>query len=386
MKIFLITSSRADFGLLKNLILEMNKLKKFDLKIIATGSHFSKKHGSTYKEIIRDKIKIFKKIIIKNRASKPFDIINDMSVVLKKVGNLLLKNRPDLLIILVDRYEILSAAMPFYFYKIPIVHIHGGELTIGSLDDGIRHCLTKISNIHFVANEEYKRRVIQLGENPKYVFNVGGLGVDSIHRIKFLSKREIEKNLNIKFKKQSLIINFQPENSAQLTKNLLTETLNALKIQKEKTLIFTMPGSDLYKNIIFSSIKNFVKKNNNSYFFKSLGSVNFLSCLKYVDAMIGNSSSGLLEMPTFKKPTINIGNRQLGRLQSKTVVNVDPKKKLIIKAIDKIYSLKFKKILKNTKNPYGEGKSVEQIVSILKKINLKKINNKIFFDLKRYNN
>lgn len=386
MKIFLITSSRADFGLLKNLILEMNKLKKFNLKIIATGSHFSKKHGSTYKEIIHSKIKIFKKIIIKNRASKPFDIINDMSVILKKVGNLLLKNRPDLLIILGDRYEILSSAMPFYFYKIPIVHIHGGELTIGSLDDGIRHCLTKISNIHFVANEEYKRRVIQLGEHPKYVFNVGGLGVDSIHRIKFLSKKEIQKNLNIKFKKQSLIINFQPENSEQLTKNLLTETLNALKTQKEKTLIFTMPGSDLHKNIIFSSIKNFVKKNNNSYFFKSLGSVNFLSCLNYVDAMVGNSSSGLLEMPTFKKPTINIGNRQLGRLQSKTVVNVDPEKKLIIKAIDKIYSLKFKKILKSSKNPYGEGKSAEKIVSILKKINLKKINNKIFFDLKFYNN
>jgi GDP/UDP-N,N'-diacetylbacillosamine 2-epimerase (hydrolysing) len=386
MKIFLITSSRADFGLLKNLILEMNKLKKFNLKIIATGSHFSKKHGSTYKEIIRSKIKIFKKIIIKNRASKPFDIINDMSVILKKVGNLLLKNRPDLLIILGDRYEILSSAMPFYFYKIPIVHIHGGELTIGSLDDGIRHCLTKISNIHFVANEEYKRRVIQLGEHPKYVFNVGGLGVDSIHRIKFLSKKEIQKNLNIKFKKQSLIINFQPENSEQLTKNLLIETLNALKTQKEKTLIFTMPGSDLHKNIIFSSIKNFVKKNNNSYFFKSLGSVNFLSCLNYVDAMVGNSSSGLLEMPTFKKPTINIGNRQLGRLQSKTVVNVDPEKKLIIKAIDKIYSLKFKKILKSSKNPYGEGKSAEKIVSILKKINLKKINNKIFFDLKFYNN
>ena len=227
---------------------------------------------------------------------------------------------------------------------------------------------TKISNIHFVANEEYKRRVIQLGENPKYVFNVGGLGVDSIHRIKFLSKKEIQKNLNIKFKKQSLIINFQPENSEQLTKNLLTETLNALKTQKEKTLIFTMPGSDLHKNIIFSSIKNFVKKNNNSYFFKSLGSVNFLSCLNYVDAMVGNSSSGLLEMPTFKKPTINIGNRQLGRLQSKTVVNVDPEKKLIIKAIDKIYSLKFKKILKSSKNPYGEGKSAEKIVSILKKI------------------
>ena len=386
MKIFLITSSRADFGLLKNLILEINKFNKFNLKVIVTGSHFSKKHGSTYKEIIQEEIKIFKKIIIKNKTLDPFDIIRDMSVVLNKMGNFLSKNSADLLIILGDRYEILASAIPFYFYKIPIAHIHGGELTAGSLDDGVRHCLTKISNIHFVANEQYKKRVIQLGENPKYIFNVGGLGADNIHRMQFLSKKELQKNLNIKFKKKSLIINFQPEYSEKLTKNLLTETLNALKTQKEKTLIFTMPGSDLYKNIIFRYIKNFVKKNNNCYFFKSLGSKNFLSCLKHVDGMLGNSSSGLLEMPSFKKATINIGKRQLGRLESKSIINVNPKKKLIVKAIERIYSLKFKKILKDSKNPYGEGKSVEKIVSILKKINLKKINNKTFFDIKKYNN
>jgi len=386
MKIFLITSSRADFGLLKNLILEINKFNKFNLKVIATGSHFSKKHGSTYEEIIQDKIKIFKKITIKNKTLEPFDIIRDMSVVLNKMASFLSKNRPDLLIILGDRYEILASAIPFYFYKIPIAHIHGGELTAGSLDDGVRHCLTKISNIHFVANEQYKRRIIQLGENPKYIFNVGGLGADNIHRMRFLSKKELQKNLNIKFKKKSLIINLQPEHSEKLTKNLLTETLNALKTQKEKTLIFTMSGSDLYNNIIFHYIKNFVKKNNNCYFFKSLGSKNFLSCLRYVDGMLGNSSSGLLEMPSFKKATINIGKRQFGRLESKSVINVNPKKRLIAKAIERIYSLKFKKILKNSKNPYGNGKSIEKIVSILKKINLGKINNKIFFDLKKYNN
>jgi GDP/UDP-N,N'-diacetylbacillosamine 2-epimerase (hydrolysing) len=386
MKIFLITSSRADFGLLKNLILEINKFNKFNLKVIATGSHFSKKHGSTYEEIIQDKIKIFKKIIIKNKTLEPFDIIKDMSVILNKMGSFLSKNRPDLLIILGDRYEIMASAIPFYFYKIPIAHIHGGELTTGSLDDGVRHCLTKISSIHFVANEQYKRRIIQLGENPKYIFNVGGLGADNIHRMKFLSKKELQKNLNIKFKKKSLIINLQPEHSEKLTKNLLTETLNALKTQKEKTLIFTMPGSDLYKNIIFRYIKNFVKNNNNCYFFKSLGSKNFLSCLRYVDGMLGNSSSGLLEMPSFKKATINIGKRQFGRLESKSVINVNPKKRLIAKAIERIYSLKFKKILKNSKNPYGNGKSIEKIISILKKINLGKINNKIFFDLKKYNN
>ncbi len=386
MKIFIITSSRADFGLLKNLILEINKFKKFNLKVIATGSHFSKKHGYTHREIVDDKIKIFKKIIIKNRTLEPLDIIKDMSVILNKTGSFLSKNRPDLLIILGDRSEILASAIPFYFYRIPIAHIHGGEITIGSLDDGIRHCLTKISNIHFVASEQYKKRVIQLGENPKYIFNVGGLGTDNIRRIKFLTKKELQKNLNIKFKKKSLIINLQPEYTKKLTKKLLTETLNALKKHKDKTLIFTMPGSDLYKNIIFSSVKNFIKKNKNSYFFKSLGSKNFLSCLKYVDGMVGNSSSGLLEMPTFKKATINIGKRQFGRLESKSIISVDPKEKLITKAIEQIYSLKFKKKLKGIKNLYGNGKSIEKIVSVLKRIDLKKINNKIFFDLQKTNN
>jgi UDP-hydrolysing UDP-N-acetyl-D-glucosamine 2-epimerase len=383
MKIFLITSSRADFGLLKNLIYEIKKFKKFNLKVIATGSHFSKKHGYTYKEILKSKIKIFKKLAIKSESIKSLDTINDMSEILKKTGTLLNKNRPDLLIVLGDRYEIFATALPFYFYKIPIAHIHGGEVTVGSLDDGVRHCLTKISNIHFVANQKYKQRVVQLGENPKCIFNVGGLGVDNILKTDLLNKEQLEKKLNIKFKKKSLIINLQPECSAKLTKNILVETLSALQLQKDKTLIFTMPGSDLYKDIIFYLIKRFVKKNNNSFFFKSLGSIQFLSCLNFVDGMVGNSSSGLLEMPSFKKSTINIGDRQLGRIKSASVIDTRPKKKLILKSINYMYTSKFQKKLKNTKNPYGKGKSVEKIVKILKKINLKDFNNKIFFDLKK---
>lgn len=382
MKIFLITSSRADFGILRNLINELKKNKKFDLKVITTGSHFLKKHGNSFTEILKNRIKIFKKIKIRSRNLKVQDIISDMCVILKKISKLIFNNKPNLLIVLGDRYEIFASALPFYFYRIPIAHIQGGEVTQGSLDDGIRHCLTKISSIHFVANQIYKKRVIQLGENPKSVFNVGGLGVENIYKTKLLDQNELEKKLNIKFKKKSLIINFQPELNKQLTKKLLTETLKALESHKDKTLIFTMPGADLNKYIIFDLVKKFKRKNKNAFIFKSLGSLKFLSCLKIVDGMVGNSSSGITEMPTFKKATVNIGNRQLGRLLAPSVINVKPESQSIALALNKIYSLKFRKRLNNISNPYGNGQSTKKIITILKKLKLEKINNKIFYDIK----
>ena len=298
------------------------------------------------------------------------------------MGKFINKDRPDLLIVLGDRYEIFASAIPFYFYNIPIAHIHGGEVTTGSLDDSLRHCLTKISDIHFVASNTYRRRVIQLGENPENVYNVGGIGVDNIFRTKLLSKDQLEKNLNIIFKNKSLIINFQPELNKKLTKKLVIETLKALETHKDKTLIFTMPGADLNKHIIFNLVKKFKRKNKNAFIFKSLGSLKFLSCLKIVDGMVGNSSSGITEMPTFKKATVNIGNRQLGRLFSASVINVKPNSQEIALAINKIYSFKFRKRLSKASNPYGNGQSTKKIITILKKLKLEKINNKIFYDIK----
>jgi len=383
MKIFLVTSTRADFGLLKNLIFELKKKKYFDLKIIATGSHFSKKHGFSYEEIKNEKIGIYKKILITNNANSPENILNDMSILTKNISSLITRVKPNLIIVLGDRYEILAISMAAYISKVPIAHIHGGEVTQGSLDDGFRHCISKMSNIHFVSHSEYKERLMRLGENAKNIYNVGGLGAYNIVKLKFFSKNELKKLLGIRFKNKLLLICLHPELNEKLTINLVNETLNALRTHKDKTLIFTMPGVDLYNHVIFEKIKYFIQNNNNSYYFSSLGSKVFLSLMKISDAIIGNSSSGILEMPSFKKPTINIGLRQQGRVRANSVIDVSSKSKLISRCIRLIYSKKFIEKKKNFFNPYKKKNTLKRIISVLKNINLPITVPKKFYDIKK---
>jgi GDP/UDP-N,N'-diacetylbacillosamine 2-epimerase (hydrolysing) len=378
MKIFLITSTRADFGLFKNLILEFKKNNYFDLKIIATGTHFSKKHGFSFKEIKSEKLKIYKKILITNSVNLPLNILSDMSILSKNISSLIKKDKPDLFIVLGDRYEVFAVSLAAYLNKVPVAHIHGGEITQGSLDDGFRHCISKMSNLHFVSHKDYKRRLIYMGENPKTVYNVGALGVENIYKTNLLRKEELEKSLKINLKKNILLVCLQPEITKELTINLVNQTLSALKHFNDKSIVFTMPGADLYNDIIFKKILLFTKKNSNCFLFKTLGSQRFLSFLKISDAIIGNSSSGIIEMPAFKKPTINIGDRQKGRVKSNSIIEVPPKKSLIKKKIDFIYSKKFNN--KNIINSYKKLSTSKKIISIIKRINLKKIKNKIFFD------
>ena len=378
MKIFLVTSTRADFGIFKNLISNLKKTNYFNLKIIATVTHFSKKHGFSFSEIKNQKIEIYKKIVITNNASLPKSLLNDMSILSKSISFLIKKDKPDLFIVLGDRYEIFAVVLSAYLNKVPIAHIHGGEVTQGSLDDGFRHCISKMSNLHFVSHNAYKKRLIQMGENPKTVYNVGSLGVENIYKTKLLSKEELEKSLKINLKKNILLVCLQPEITKQLTINLVNETLSALKFYNDKSIIFTMPGADLYNDIIFKKIFKFSKINSNCILFKTLGSQKFLSFLKIVDVIIGNSSSGILEMPTFRKPTINIGDRQKGRVKSNSIIDVSSKKYLIKRKIDFIYSKKFKS--KNIINPYKKLNTSKKIISIIKNINLEKYKNKKFYD------
>jgi GDP/UDP-N,N'-diacetylbacillosamine 2-epimerase (hydrolysing) len=379
MKIFLVTSTRADFGLLKNLIIEFKKKSYFDTKIIATGTHFSKKHGLSFREIKNHKIKIYKKILTTNKTESPKSLLDDMGFLSKKISSLIKKDKPDLFIILGDRYEVFAISLAAYLNKVPIAHIHGGEITQGSLDDGFRHCISKMSNLHFVSHKDYKKRLIKMGENPKSIYNVGALGVENIYKTRFLNKNELEKYFKINLKKNILIVCLQPEITKELTINLVNETLSALKDYNDKSIIFTMPGADLYNNIIFKKILIFTKKNSNSFLFKTLGSQKFLSFLKIADAIIGNSSSGIFEMPTFKKPTINIGDRQTGRVKSNGIIDVFSKKYLIKKSIDFIYSKKLNN--KKITNPYKKLNTSKRIISTIKNINLEKYKNKKFYDI-----
>ena len=381
MKICIVSSTRADFGLLRNLILKLKK-NNINYKLIVIGSHLSKYYGSTISEIKKSNIKINKKIEYKINTSSEIGISSIISQCMKNVTKVFLKLNPDLVVLLGDRYEILSCAISAHVCRMPIAHIHGGELTQGLIDDAFRHSITKLSQLHFVANKAYRKRVIQLGENPKNVFNVGGLGVESIKNTKFFNKKYLEKKLKIQFKKKNIIVNFHPETlSKGSAKKQINEILKALKTLKETCIIFTMPGAEIENIIIINKIKNFIKKNKNSYFFKSLGQKNYFSVLNIIDLMVGNSSSGLLEMPTFKKATVNLGERQSGRIKANSVISTKIQSSYIIKAINKVYTKNFQKKIKKSTNPYGAGETSKKIFEVLKKINFKNLINKEFYDL-----
>ena len=382
-KICIITGSRAEYGLLKNLILRLKKNKKFKIKLIVTGSHLSEKYGFTLREIKKDSLNIENKINLNFKKDNTIGISNSISLGLNKFVKIFEKLKPDLILVLGDRFEIYTSALAALLCRLPICHIHGGELTEAMLDDAFRHSITKMSHIHFAANQIYKKRIIQLGENPKNVYNVGGLGVDSIKKQKILKKSELEKFLNLNFLKKSILVTFHSETlNRKSTKKNFNELLRALKKIQNTTIIFTMPNHDIDSSIIHSSILKFVKNKKNSFFFKSLGQKVYYSCCKYMTCMVGNSSSGLLEMPTFKKFTINIGDRQKGRIKAKSVINCKFNSQEIYKKINFVLKSKNQLKIKNVKNPYGEGGATDKIISILEKVNLKDILNKRFYDLR----
>jgi len=381
-KICVVTGSRAEYGLLRWVMEGIHKSNLLDLKVIVTGMHLLPEFGNTVNIIKKDGFCIDKKIEIVLSADTPIGISKSMGLGLIGFADALYEIKPDLLLILGDRYEILAAANAALLARIPIAHLHGGESTEGLIDEAIRHSITKMSHLHFVATETYKNRVIQLGEHPDTVFNVGGLGIDNFLKIELLKKDKLEKEMNYKFKERNLLITFHPvtleNNTTQIQMNELLEALSSFN---DIGLIFTLPNADTHGRIIFEMIKDFCKNNSNYKYFKSLGQQNYLSCIKYVDAVVGNSSSGLIEAPHLKKPTINIGDRQRGRIQAKSIINCKPKKHSIINALKKAYSDNFQMHIKNTKNPYGQGGASNKIVNIIEKYNFDNILKKSFFDL-----
>ena len=382
-KICVVTGSRAEYGLLKNLLFLINKEKLFELQLIVTGSHLSKKYGLTVNNIIKDQFKIKNKVDLKLNKDDTFSIANSMSSGLPKLVKLFEKNKPDIIILLGDRYEIFTAGIAASLCRIPIGHIHGGEITKSLVDEAFRHSISKMSHLHFTATNEYKKRVIQMGETPRNVHCVGGLGVESIKSTNLYSKSILEKKLNVKFLKKIVLATYHPETlkkKSSLTN--LKSLFNALETLQETTVIFTMPNSDIESMVIYNSISKFVSKRKNYYLFKSLGQKKYYSCCKYSDFMIGNSSSGLLEMPTFKNFSINIGDRQFGRQKAKSVIDCNFQTKNIIKAINFVLSSPNKRKIKNVKNPYGSGGASKKIINILKNQKFNNLILKDFFNIK----
>ncbi len=383
-KICFITGSRADYGLLTPLMSLIKKDKKFLFQLIATGSHVSKKHNLTYKQIINDKFKINYLININIKNYDYINICKSIGQAVEKISLKLKILKPDIIVLLGDRYEIFAACSAAYVHQIPVCHLHGGELTRGSIDDGFRHSITKMANLHFVSNKKYASRVKQLGENPKNIHVVGGFGVDLINKLQLLEKNKLEQRLGFKFGNKNLLVTYHPETiTGSNPKKDFDQILKSLKNFKDIKIIFTKSNADLYGYLINEMIDKFVKIDQSKYCsFVSMGQLNYLSTLKFVDGVLGNSSSGLLEVPTFKKGTINIGLRQTDRMKASSVINAKPLSKNITLAINKLYSAKFRKKLKKVNNPYGSGGASKKSLKILKKIRIRDIIKKKFFELK----
>ncbi len=382
-KICVVTGTRAEYGLLYWLMKDIQRSKHLKLNLIVTGMHVSTEFGLTYKQIIEDGFKIDRKVEMILSADTPSSISKSVGLGIISFADVFSELNPDLVIVLGDRYELLAAATASLISKIPIGHIHGGETTIGAFDEAIRHSITKMSWWHFVAAEEYKKRVIQLGENPNRVFLVGGLGVDAISRTKLLNKKALESAINFKFNKKNLMVTYHPVTLEQnTTEEDFNQLIGALENLKNTNIIFTYSNSDTHGRIINEAINKYIAKNkSNSKAFTSMGNLLYLSSLKYVDAVVGNSSSGLLEAPTLKIATINIGDRQGGRLKSDSVIDCKPDKESILNSLKIIYSKKFKTILERSRNPYGKGKASEKIIKILSENSVPNDTKKVFFDI-----
>lgn len=381
-KICVITGTRAEYGLLRWVMEGIHKEETLTLQIIATGMHLSPEFGLTFKNIEKDGFKIDRKIEMLTSSDTSVGIAKSMGLGLIGFADALNDLKPDLIVVLGDRFEIFAAVSAAMVARIPIAHIHGGEATEGLIDEAIRHSLTKMSHLHFVAAKEYQSRVIQLGEQPENVFLVGGVGIDNIKRINFLQKNELEECLGLKLGKKSLLITFHPVTLESKTAvEQMEELLAAVEALKDTQLIFTLPNADTDGRKLITLIHEFVAQHTNAHAYTSLGQIRYLSCIKYVDGIVGNSSSGLLEVPSFKKGTINIGERQRGRLQASSVINCEPTRKSITKALQKLYSHEFQVSLENTVNPYGEGGASEKIVSTVKSVALDNLLKKRFYDI-----
>jgi len=382
-KICVVSGSRAEFGLLRWLMDEIKSDHDLSLQVIVTGMHLSPEFGSTYKEIEEAGFLIDERVDMLLSSDSNSAVTKSIGLGIIGFADIFEKLKPDLLVVLGDRFEIFSATSAAMVAGLPIAHIHGGETTEGAYDEAIRHSITKMSHLHFVATEEYRKRVIQLGEHPDRVFNFGGLGVDAIKKIKLLNKKDLELALNMHFLDKSLLVTFHPVTleDEEYSFSQMEELLLALKNFKDTSIIFTLPNADTGGKKIADLVNKFVELNPNCKLYKSLGQLKYLSCLKQVDGVIGNSSSGLLEAPSFKVGTINIGDRQKGRIMSNSVINCHPTKDAISKAINKLYDPSFKESLTEVINPYGDGGASEKIVEVLRNHSLMGIKKKIFHNV-----
>jgi UDP-N-acetylglucosamine 2-epimerase (non-hydrolysing)/GDP/UDP-N,N'-diacetylbacillosamine 2-epimerase (hydrolysing) len=383
-KICVATGSRAEYGLLYWLMKEIQKDQELELQIIVTGMHLSPEFGMTFRIIEEDGFRINEKVEMLLSSDTPVGIAKSIGLGIIGFAEALERLKPDILVILGDRYEIFAAAQAAMLAKVPIAHIHGGETTMGAIDEAIRHSITKMAHFHFTAAEQYRKRIIQLGEIPERVMNYGTPGLDNVKRLSLLKKSSFERAISFELGDLSFLVTYHPETLGEKGSE---ETFNALLKAIDRfpnaKVIFTKANADMAGRIINQKIDEYAERNPlRIKAFTSMGQLLYMSAIKNVDIVVGNSSSGLIEAPALNKPTVNIGIRQKGRLRANSIIDADAHEEDVVAAIRKGLSQEFKKMMKNVKCPYGQGGASLRIKKYLKKVSLKNVLIKQFNDVK----
>lgn len=380
-KICVVTGSRADYGLLRWLMAGIRDDPGMALQLIATGMHLSPEFGLTYREIEWDGFVIDRKVEMLLSSDTPSGVAKSIGLGVLLCSDALRDLAPDMLLLLGDRFEIFAAAIAATAARIPIAHLHGGETTEGAIDEAFRHAITKMSHLHFVAAEAYRRRVIQLGEAPQRVFTVGALGLDGILKQDLLDRDELESELGFDFGRRSLMVTFHPVTlEAGTAARQVGELLAALDALPDTRLIFTLPNADTDGRGVIDAITRFAEARPNASVFASLGQRLYLSCLRQVDGVVGNSSSGLIEAPSLRIGTVNIGDRQRGRIRAESVIDCAPERGSITEALHRLFSTAFQDSLKKVVNPYGDGGASDRVLQVIGGFQLEGIVKKTFFD------
>lgn len=382
-RICILTGTRAEYGLLRSLIQRLQAADDLELQTIVTGMHLSPEFGLTYREIEADGVPIHERVEMLLSADTTTGVGKSIGLGVIGITDALARLAPDLLVLLGDRFEVLAGATAALVANVPIAHIHGGETTEGAFDEAIRHAVTKMSHLHFVAAEPYRSRVIQMGEDPDKVFLVGGLGVDAIAGMELLSRDALEQSLDFSLGDRSLLVTFHPPtldlDTANEQMQALLDGLDSLGDQVR--LIFTMPNADTGGRALTGMVERYVASRPHARAYSSLGQLRYLSCMRHVDGVVGNSSSGLAEAPSFGIGTVNVGDRQAGRLRTDSVIDCAPDAQAIEAALKQLFSPEFQSNLKGVVNPYGEGGAVDAIVKVLRHHPLDGLLKKRFRDL-----
>ena len=382
-KICVVTGTRAEYGLLSRLMRLIDESEDCRLQVIATNMHLLPEYGNTYKEIEKDGFRIDAKVPMRKPTDDSYGVITSMAEEMSGMNDVFRELCPDMVVMLGDRYEMLVVATVAMLQRIPIAHIHGGEISEGAVDDSIRHAITKMSSLHFTSTEEYQKRVIQLGEQPERVFYVGAIGVENIKKVRLMSKSELEESLGFKIETDTILVTYHPVTLGNRTSaDEIADFLDALHEMSHVRVIFTMPNSDHGGDAIKDAINKFSESHSDRCkSFTSLGMRRYLSVMRYVAAVVGNSSSGLIEVPSAHIPTLNIGDRQKGRARGASVVDVASDKASIVAGLQEVLSPDFRTFCKTTTNPYEKEGTAESIFIVISTYPLEDLIRKSFCNL-----